>query len=61
MWSLQPGSTELDIVLIPGDPLTFLGPCLRLLAMPLRHPKGQLWAGSELSSQGGVQLRGSRN
>ena len=47
MWSLQPGSTELDIVLIPGEPLTFLGPCLRLLAMPLRHPKGQLWAGSD--------------
>lgn len=47
MWSLQPGgSIELDAILTPGDYLTFLGPCLRLLTMPLRHPKGQLWAGS---------------
>lgn len=46
MWSLQPGPIELDAILMPGAHPTFLGPCLRLLAMPLRHPKDQLWAGS---------------
>lgn len=68
MWSLQPGSIELDVILIPGDHLTFLGPCLpnrkigmRLLVMPLRYPKGQLWVGSDSFlanvgfSQGGVE------